>query len=148
MSFDSSLKEAGVRRAMRKLGRLLWTFPAMLAACHHQQPADALPPVDVIRMVESKLADQACIKPLQQWARFYRYPAAKDFQQDKSQIDFHFQQAGVDGFKSGIYRRPTERGFIIDDRTYRLVEGVYVISSGEVKVQSCGSNMPSGTSNK
>jgi len=121
---------------------LACTLSAFAAACHPSEPVDALPYPAVIRSIEAALADRACVKPLRQWARFYRFATDKDLKQDKDKVAFHYQEAGYDGFRSGIYRRPSERGFVIDDNEYRFAQGVYSVSSGKLDLDFCGQNLP------
>lgn len=105
------------------------------------------PPVDLVEEVEARLRDEDCVGDLRRWERLYSY----DFDNrtrsvDTSVIPFLLREAGVHGFEAG--RKITEplAWVNLDDRSYDLVRGRYVVPDRRLEIEHCGPNVARGSS--
>lgn len=108
-------------------------------------PRIAAPPSEwLIDQIEDRLAEHPCVGTLKKWARFYVWHQSKDGVAT-SVVELIFRKPGFPFRLWSFVRardaslKPGEVMAVGDDRDY-LAFGSYHLSTGELKLDSCGRN--------
>jgi hypothetical protein len=104
--------------------------------------ADDSPAAAAVDRLEQVLEGKPCIGQLSDWERRYTYGIKlPDGGVDRSVIEFHFFEAGVDNFQNRRIRQRNADIFLYDGGA-RVAFGEMKVATGEVTIDSCGPNWP------
>jgi len=99
------------------------------------------PPAPLVDRIEALLANEPCIGSMDQWSRYYGFNRLPEKTVDTGIVDFHLEEAGTPGVRSGRHITEPNSWVNIDDSPIKMVSGDYDVKEDRVRFAFCGDNL-------